>query len=1400
MKPSASCFLRNDFGFWMGGILVVIMASPACQLRARNQEAIKALRERPTAVSDTYSVTLWTGIPARVRGGSTVTLTLPTPESTLATTVSMIKFSVALDGLTFTDEEMLAGTATTHAWSVPAVDTLEARLKWVAIDSAGKMISQITDRVIIDSTPPTVTLQSLTGGQLIRGGSSQTIQWTTSDAVAMAPNSVSIQVSSNSGASWTDLVTGRAAAGTYSWTVPSVESATYRIRILALDEVGNEGSAVSATNFSIDSTGPSVALTAFNSGGVFRGGTTETISWTVSDPNLGANPVSLETSCDNGATWSALAADLAGSSYAWTLPSVDSAQCRVRITASDSIGNSSSATSAANFTIDSTAPSITLNAPVGGSALKTSTATNVQWTVSDANLGSTPIQLAYSANSGASWTPIASSVAGSPASYSWTTPATEGTSYRLRVTATDSVGNSASATSTDFTLDGTPPVITAGQMSINGGSGTTTSNWVQVSFKATDGLSNITHFCLTNSNSTPAAASGCWTPVNATVPNLIPAPSLDLPNFSFLIGFTAGVVNAFAWVRDAAGNASALSNGGAGTVGQDRASITYSPGSPPVVDLVSASVNDTPSSPLVKSDTQIAANGDVYIKWRATASNGFESGPITLTYTSDDTNYTQIATNITNAANPGCTISGALTGCYRWTGGAPNGNYFRIRVAARDQNGQTTITPTNNLNSWDPINVLAGNTDTGVGGSAASAAFIGPSLYLSDNADSGSFAVSSTGVFYYRDRSQGILQISPNDGVQNLLIRATGTSSGDGGPISSATIRYAIKIALDHQDRLLIFDYDRIRRYDPGSGLINTLIGGGTSTADTVAPLSLSIVPPSGLLLPTGNSAFHGTMNYPFFALPNGNIFFTSETFERGVALGSTRRYRYYDAGADLVRAIRPSGTGAFGLPSVDLTQCGLGTFGIAYDPVTSVIGHMQYLAETVTATPVCNNFKSLVGLNPVTHVATAPHPSPAPGVYDYYNQRIQGMDGNLYAVARFNVNGFGSLFKFNAGTGSWSTIGGTGTTGQCDDGTLATSCAMDPSDLFVNAQGQVYFVDRGRIRAIDSTNRIVTIMGQNLAFGNGGLALTARFGRITQIEQRTNGNILVSDTLGYYLREFAIGGTVTLLAGNGSTSTPETGVAANTQPFYGGFIRNGDFTLDPSTNDIYAGRSARIAKLSASTGQWSDLVGNTSGTIYPSADGLSGAAVRFFYPPTILGFDGTHILASLLNFSGGYSDAMFKRYTVTDGSQSSFAGVTGTHTASWCANGTATASCAIIGALNKLARPIYDPPRWIFLKHNDQTVITLTPGGTKATLTTLANAAVAMAYKSSTNELFYCAASNGRLYKKNLTTHIETLLPWPVASMKCDGLNMIYNATRNSVIFIFSQNDMMGVAEYTVL
>lgn len=151
-------------------------------------------------------------------------------------------------------------------------------------------------------------------------------------------------------------------AGTYAWnTISPVipDGSNYKIKVKS---TANDINGISENSFTIDNTLPTTPTVLTPNGGeVLKGGDVYNVTWTVStDVNFSATPIKIEYSelGDFTDTDTVVTATENDGSFDWTLPADDTTTAKIRVTATDLAGNTSSDISNATFTIDSTPPTI----------------------------------------------------------------------------------------------------------------------------------------------------------------------------------------------------------------------------------------------------------------------------------------------------------------------------------------------------------------------------------------------------------------------------------------------------------------------------------------------------------------------------------------------------------------------------------------------------------------------------------------------------------------------------------------------------------------------------------------------------------------------------------------------------------------------------------------------------------------------------------------------------------------------------------------------------------------------------------------------------------------------------------------------------------------------------------
>ncbi|MGB2728488.1 MAG: hypothetical protein WBD09_08420 [Halobacteriota archaeon] len=114
--------------------------------------------------------------------------------------------------------------------------------------------SETMETDVVLAAPPAVTVTSPDGGEDWKVGSSHAITWTAiAGSRSLATNPITIEYSTNNGATYTQIETTvpTNGEGSYTWTIPSAPSTACLVKVIAKDITGMEGSDVSDASFTI---------------------------------------------------------------------------------------------------------------------------------------------------------------------------------------------------------------------------------------------------------------------------------------------------------------------------------------------------------------------------------------------------------------------------------------------------------------------------------------------------------------------------------------------------------------------------------------------------------------------------------------------------------------------------------------------------------------------------------------------------------------------------------------------------------------------------------------------------------------------------------------------------------------------------------------------------------------------------------------------------------------------------------------------------------------------------------------------------------------------------------------------------------------------------------------------
>ena len=162
------------------------------------------------------------------------------------------------------------------------------------------------------------------------------------------------------------------------------------------------------------------------------------------------------------------------------------------------------------------------------------------------------------------------------------------------------------------------------------------------------------------------------------------------------------------------------------------------------------------------------------------------------------------------------------------------------------------------------------------------------------------------------------------------------------------------------------------------------------------------------------------------------------------------------------------------------------------------------------------------------------------------HNASGMAMDGlgRLY-IAQFFANIVSRLDPNR----SLTTVAGGGTSGLGDGGVATQASLNGPSDVLLDAAGNLYIADsvNHRVRKVDTYGIITTVAGngQSGYSGDGGPATAASLYHAQALALDAQGNLFIADSENNRVREVDTSGIITTVAGNGSAQDTGDGGAA---------------------------------------------------------------------------------------------------------------------------------------------------------------------------------------------------------------------------------------------------------------
>jgi uncharacterized protein (TIGR03437 family) len=417
--------------------------------------------------------------------------------------------------------------------------------------------------------------------------------------------------------------------------------------------------------------------------------------------------------------------------------------------------------------------------------------------------------------------------------------------------------------------------------------------------------------------------------------------------------------------------------------------------------------------------------------------------------------------------------------------------------------------------------------------------------------------VDNAGNIYFADYDNYAVRKIDTTGMITTIAGGITVGNPYGGVPATMAVMIPSGVALDGSGSLYISDTNLnntvLWRVDLSTGIIYVVAGTGQVgfQGDGGVAIGAELSDPGGLVFSNSVIYFADTGNARVRKVANGTINTIAGTsihdngpataaflnLPEGLAIDSTGDIVVADTGNNASRRFRVGG-------NINTFGQVLGTpYGVAADQAGNF-----YVTDEEPNFPSSNphvlklepdgTTSIIAGTGPDGFAgdgepATGANISAPQGIAVDQTENIYFADSGNHRVRMIDIQG--NIHTF-AGNGSALFSG---------DGGKATAAGMDPVDVAVDSQGDVFIADakNNRIREVAANGVITTVAGNGVPgyMGDGGSATAAALRAPTGIAVDQTGNLYIADFGNSVVRRVTSGGLITTIAGNG-TLTPSSG------------------------------------------------------------------------------------------------------------------------------------------------------------------------------------------------------------------------------------------------------------------